>query len=111
MRRLMYALQIDGERGVEDGRRTARHAPSLGAQRRSQHEGNEIRMWYRAMRCLHGTHRRASPKGLPDTNLDGQRTCYDHRRFVARRIASAAESLVGTRCTAMRILPGRTTHV
>src|ERR1051326_2696768 len=90
---------------------SAVNAPVKTIERRSQYEGNEVRMRHRTMWRVYGAHWRASEKSLPDANLGGQRSGYNYRGLVCRRIASITESVAGAGRTAMWILPSRTAHV
>src|SRR5688500_3597124 len=89
------------------GGRTGRHAPAVGTARRSETEGDEVRLWRRPMRRLHGPGQRDRDACLPDQRLDRRHAAGDDDRIAPPRcLAPAATGMAGARRAAVRLLPG-----
>ena len=62
----LHEGDLDGQRQAQGGRRPRRHAPALGASRRPEPQGHQVRLRRRAVRRLHRAPRRRARALLPD---------------------------------------------
>src|SRR5688572_23867191 len=102
-----HGVFAECERTNAYGGRSGRHAPAVGAARRAQDEGDQVRLWRRPVRRLHGPVERDRDACLPDQRLDRWHPAgHHHRRAPRRCLAPAAAGLARARRAAVRLLPG-----
>ena len=98
LRSRSHALHPERERKTDVRRRPRRHAAAVGAARRPQPQGHEVRLRHRPVRRLHGASARPGRAVVPDARVGGE-GARSRRSRACRRTARIRCSAPGWRST------------